>query len=122
MASGIVAGVSKTISLHTNVDGIIITVCDQPFINAALFQQLFQRQRESAKGIVACAYADTIGTPVLFTKKYFDHLLDLQGDEGAKKLLKIYGKDVATVDFPMGYMDIDTEADYQQLLRDNPGS
>jgi len=71
MASGIVAGVSKTGSLHNKVDKMIISVCDQPFITSALFEQLYQTQSKSGKGIVACAYADTIGTPVLFTQKYF---------------------------------------------------
>ena len=118
MASGIVAGVSRTITLNSDIDKIIIAVCDQPFITSELFKQLFRTQSKSEKGIVACAYADTIGTPVLFTQKYFEHLLNLQGDEGAKKLLKIYNQDVATVDFPKGYIDIDTEADYQQLLKE----
>ena len=118
MASGIVAGITRLTSLYNDVDKIIIAVCDQPFITSALFEQLYQMQRIIGKGIVACAYADTLGTPVLFTKKYFDQLLSLQGDEGAKKLLKAYSYDVAKVDFPKGYIDIDTEVDYQQLLKE----
>jgi len=120
MASGIVAGVGKVSSLRSNVDKVILTVCDQPFITSALFEQLYQTQSNTEKGIVACTYADTIGTPALFTQKYFDHLLSLQGDEGAKKLLKTYSTDVATIEFPKGSVDIDTEADYQRLLKDNP--
>jgi molybdenum cofactor cytidylyltransferase len=120
MASGIVAGVGKISSLHNNLHNMIIAVCDQPFVTSALFKQLYQTQSESQKGIVACAYADTIGTPVLFTQKYFDHLLSLQGEEGAKKLLKTYAFDVATVNFPNGNIDVDTEVDYQELLRKRP--
>jgi molybdenum cofactor cytidylyltransferase len=122
MASGIVAGVGKTSSLQDNVHNIIIAVCDQPFITSVLFEQLFKTQSESRKGIVACSYADTIGTPVLFTQKYFDHLLSLRGDEGAKKLLKSYMTDVATVNFPKGDIDIDTETDYQELIKDRRGT
>jgi len=118
MASGIVAGVRKANSLNDHVHNMIIAVCDQPFISSALFKQLYQTQKESNKGIVACSYADTIGTPVLFTQKYFGHLLALQGDEGAKKLLTTDATDVSTVDFPNGNFDIDTETDYQELLKD----
>jgi molybdenum cofactor cytidylyltransferase len=116
MASGIVAGVQKINTLNNRLEKIIITVCDQPFVNAALFKQLDQIQQESGKHIVACAYANTMGTPVLFTKKYYDQLLELTGDTGAKQIIKDHSEDVASVDFPQGAIDIDTQKDYENLL------
>jgi molybdenum cofactor cytidylyltransferase len=116
LASGIVAGVQKVITLNNDVEKIIIAVCDQPFVSSALFKQLYQTQNEGMHHIVASAYADTIGTPVLFTQKYFDALLSLTGDEGAKKILKTHADDVATIDFPQGAIDIDTKKDYEDLL------
>jgi molybdenum cofactor cytidylyltransferase len=116
MASGIVAGLKKVITLNNDVEKVIIAVCDQPFVTAALFQQLYQTQNEGVQHIVACSYADTIGTPALFTQKYFDALLSLKGDEGAKKILKANVDDVATVDFPQGAIDINTRKDYEDLL------
>ena len=95
---------------------VIIAVCDQPFVSSALFNQLYQKQVEGVEHIVASAYADTIGTPALFTQKYFDTLLGLSGDEGAKKILKDNLHDVATVDFPQGAIDIDTQEDFNDLL------
>jgi len=121
MASGIIIGLKKAISLNNKMEKAIIAVCDQPFISSSVFQQLYQEQTKSAKHIVACAYADTIGTPALFTQKYFDVLMKLKGDEGAKKLMKTYSEDVATVDFPKGYIDIDTKEDYENLLNGDPG-
>jgi len=121
MASGIVMGLKNAIILNKELENIIITVCDQPFVSSSLFQQLFQKQNESAKHIVASAYADTIGTPALFTIKYFVALMGLTGDQGAKGLLKKYSKDLATVDFPDGYIDIDTKEDYENLLNGDPG-
>jgi len=121
MALGIIIGLKKAISLNNKMEKAIIAVCDQPFISSSLFQQLYQKQNESAKYIVACCYADTIGTPALFTQKYFDVLMKLKGDEGAKKLMKTYSEDVATVDFPKGYIDIDTKEDYENLLNGDPG-
>jgi len=121
MALGIIIGLKKAISLNNKMEKAIIAVCDQPFISSSLFQQLYQKQNESAKYIVACCYADTIGTPALFTQKYFDVLMKLKGDEGAKKLMKTYSEDVAMVDFPKGYIDIDTKEDYENLLNGDPG-
>ena len=116
MATGIIAGVRKVINLNYDIEKVIIAVCDQPFVSSALFKQLYQTQNENVQHIVASAYADTIGTPALFTRKYFDALMSLQGDEGAKKILKMHFEDVATVDFPQGAIDIDTQKDFDNLL------
>jgi len=116
MASGITAGVHKLITLNNDIENIIITVCDQPFVSAPLFRQLYQTQSEGTGHIVASAYADTVGTPALFTQKYFDALLSLTGEEGAKKIIKANENDVTTVDFPQGIIDIDTAKDYKDLL------
>ena len=116
MASGIVAGLSKLLSLNKNIRAVIIAVCDQPFVTSQVFHQLIGKQTQTEKNIVACAYADTIGTPALFTQKYCDNLLSLSGDEGAKKILKAHDDDVATIEFPQGNIDIDTQKDYEDLL------
>ena len=116
MASSIVAGVKKAITLINDIEKIIITVSDQPFVSSTLFKQLYQTQEKNVQQIVACSYADTIGTPVLFTQNYFDALMSLEGEEGAKKILKANNSDVATIDFPQGAIDIDTQKDYDELL------
>ena len=116
MASSIAAGVKKAITLINDIEKIIITVSDQPFVSSTLFKQLYQTQEKNVQQIVACSYADTIGTPVLFTQNYFDALMSLEGEEGAKKILKANNSDVATIDFPQGAIDIDTQKDYDDLL------
>jgi molybdenum cofactor cytidylyltransferase len=121
MASGIGIGLKKAITLNNEIEKVIIAVCDQPFVSSSLFQELYQKQNKSGKHIVASAYADTVGTPALFTEKYFDALIGLTGDQGAKILLKKYSEDLATVDFPDGNIDIDTQEDYENLLKGDPG-
>jgi molybdenum cofactor cytidylyltransferase len=119
MASGIVAGLSNLLSLQPDVESVIITVCDQPFISSALLLQLVCTHNVSGKGIIACAYANSVGTPVLFSSPYFEQLLALSGSEGAKKLLRQHPDDLITVDFPDGDIDIDTAKDVERLLRKN---
>jgi molybdenum cofactor cytidylyltransferase len=116
MASSIVAGMHAAITYNNDIEKIIIAVSDQPFVSSSLFKQLYKTQEEGVQHIIACAYADTIGTPALFTQKYFDALLNLNGDEGAKKILLANKDDVATIDFPQGNIDIDTQKDYDDLL------
>jgi molybdenum cofactor cytidylyltransferase len=116
MASSICAGVAHVLSTSPAINKIILTVCDQPFISVSILQNLYNKQVESKKGIIAASYAGTTGTPVLFCQHYFQRLLSLQGDQGAKHLLKVNTDDMHPVDFSKGNIDIDTVDDYNKLL------
>jgi molybdenum cofactor cytidylyltransferase len=116
MASSIVAGLSTLIKKNSEIDSIIIAVADQVFIKMINFKNLIEKQIETGKNIIASKYAETIGTPVLFNKDYFETLLSLKGSDGAKKILKQYPQDLETVVFEQGEIDIDTETDYNHLI------
>jgi molybdenum cofactor cytidylyltransferase len=116
MASSIVIGLHKLLALNRDITTSIFTVCDQPFVTAEIFKGLQQQYITTEKGIVASAYAETLGTPVLFSKKYFSYLLSLNGHEGAKKILSAFSDDVAAVTFEKGAIDIDTIDDYNNLI------
>ncbi len=116
MASSIITGLSTIIKDNSEVESIIIAVADQVFIKKSNFNNLIEKQKETGKNIIASTYAETMGTPVLFKKDYFEALLSLKGAEGAKKILKQYHQDVETVVFEHGGIDIDTETDYDNLI------
>ncbi|MFB9075977.1 NTP transferase domain-containing protein [Flavobacterium procerum] len=118
MSSSIVKGISELLLLNPDCEQCIMAVCDQPFVTSSVFESLIFESSKRGKGIVASAYSETLGTPVLFHKKYFQELLELKGQEGAKKLLKNYANDVVSVLFEKGNIDIDTEEDYLQLISD----
>ena len=115
MASGIAVGVKEALYLAPSLQAFVVAVCDQPYISAELFRSLVQQQAVSGKGIIACTYAETQGTPVLFAARYFNELAALRGEAGARQLLKQYPDEVAAVPFPQGKIDIDTEEDFRQL-------
>lgn len=117
MGSSLNFGLQQLLSTFPDINNCIISVCDQPFINASIFFQLIEKQKFTDRGIVASAYSDTLGIPVLFTKKYFGELVKLSGNEGAKKLLLEFKDDVAEINFEEGATDIDTIADYEQLIK-----
>ncbi|HWZ13836.1 MAG TPA: nucleotidyltransferase family protein [Mucilaginibacter sp.] len=113
MASSIRLGIAELQKFEPAITSVILMLCDQPFINASLINELFHAKEK--KGIIACAYNDTVGTPVLFDTKYFDELSLLTGAEGAKKLLTKYPGNVYPISFPLGGVDIDTEEDFEKL-------
>lgn len=115
MASGIASGLVEAVSQDIELRAVMVAVCDQPYVSGTLFRSLMEQQAVSGKGLVACTYAETMGTPVLFDARYFKELAGLSGKGGAQQLLKRYPEDVVTVPFPEGTVDIDTEEDFRRL-------
>lgn len=116
MASSIVNGLQKLLTLYPDYENCIFAVCDQPYVSSLIFENLIQEYNKTGKGIVASAYSETLGTPVLFHKKYFAELLELKGQEGAKKIISKFSDDVVSILFEKGNIDIDTEDDYNKLM------
>jgi molybdenum cofactor cytidylyltransferase len=116
MASSVKMGLVGTYLTDKTLDAVLILVCDQPHLNTAVLTQMLLAFEETDKGIIACRYGQQVGVPVLFGRQYFDALLGLQGDEGARRLLKAHLADAAFVDFEAGLQDLDTPADYQAYL------
>ena len=116
MGMSIQTGTAHIIQQYPDTQHIITLVCDQPYISSALLNELIMTKQKTGKGIIASAYNNTNGTPVLFDKKYFDSLLLLNGQQGAKKIVQQNINDTAEVAFPGGAFDIDTPEDYKALL------
>jgi molybdenum cofactor cytidylyltransferase len=116
MASSIRKGITALQKLSPDIDDAILMLCDQPFVDVALLNNLMLHKQQTSTPIIACAYNNTVGPPALFDKTYFNTLLSLNGQEGAKKLLMKYSRDVFTIPFEKGAIDIDTAADYAKIV------
>lgn len=115
MGASVRQGVATLLQAVPNLDSVLLMTCDQPFVSGKILQQLVEEKVKNLKKIIACAYQDTIGTPVLFDQQFIPDLLNLQGAHGAKKLLFKYPEAVGTISFELGGFDIDTPTDYQTL-------
>ncbi|TWI00594.1 molybdenum cofactor cytidylyltransferase [Flavobacterium tiangeerense] len=116
MASSIAVGLQQLQDLKPAIRTCIISVCDQPYISTILFEDLIKKHKVSRKGIVASNYLNIVGVPVLFDSDYFAALKNLQGNEGAKKMIQQHQHDIAIVAFEKGAIDIDTIDDYNKLI------
>ncbi|HEY8956988.1 nucleotidyltransferase family protein [Chitinophaga sp.] len=116
MGGSIRTGLQHLLHMAPHVNNVLLLLCDQPFITPSLLEEMITLKNTSGKAIVACTYGDATGTPALFEKSFFPQLLALNGQEGAKKILLQHPEQLATVHFPQGAIDIDTTADYEQLL------
>lgn len=119
MASSIRIGLQKMLELEPGISKVIMMVCDQPYVTVQLLQDLIAKHTETGKPVIASNYKNNVGTPALFDATVFNELMQLKGDSGAKKILNNHPEWVAAIEFPLGEIDIDTEEDYNELLRNN---
>lgn len=115
MSSSIKYGLSSV--SHENLDAVVIMLCDQPLITTEILGSLHEIFDQTGKTIVACKYEKTIGVPALFASALFNKLLNLEGDEGAKKIIATHRNETALVDASLAAFDVDTLQDYENLKR-----
>lgn len=113
LASSIRAGVA---ALPSHADAVVIALADQPFVSPGIVRRLRDRWSAGDAEAVAPSYRDGRGHPVLFGRSTFPSLEALEGDEGAKTLLKSLGAGLALVniDEPMP-ADVDTPHALKEL-------
>lgn len=114
MASSIRYGLQMLVEKNPQTEAVVFMVADQPFVTTDLLNNLLDLHRKEQHSIVASKYETTFGTPVLFGKAFFNELLQLKGDFGAKSLVRKYINEAAFVSFPKGEIDIDTMDDYEK--------
>ncbi|MDX1629745.1 MAG: nucleotidyltransferase family protein [Fulvivirga sp.] len=116
MGSSLKQGLTYLHKNHPTLHGALFMACDQPMLSTSVLQQMidaFQKGHD----LIAAAYADTFGIPVLFGRKYFKELLKIDDHEGAKILIKKY--EAYPVVFPEGAVDIDTDQDWMKFKKEN---
>lgn len=117
MASSIKVGLEAAMAEEEGLDHVLFLVSDQPFLERANLIKLVHTQlTQHPKGTYS-KYGDNIGVPAIFGKTAFPLLLQLDGDEGAKKLLQLDDFNFCTETFKNGGFDVDTEEDLRQLKK-----
>lgn len=115
MGTSIRAGVEAILRTTPDVNGVLITLCDQPQVSDETLRRVIAAHREAGAGLCAAAFDDSVGPPVLMSRQYFAELLALPDADGAKRVLLAHPDDVCRVPCPEAGLDIDTPADYRRL-------
>ncbi|WP_034045580.1 nucleotidyltransferase family protein [Wocania ichthyoenteri] len=112
-------GVEYITSSKQKVDGILVILADQPLINAQFLNKLIDEFNKKEHPIIATSYKNKkYGVPVIFDKIYFEELLTLNDDYGAKHLLK-KNKSLVKILIPeLENLDLDLKADYESLYKE----
>ncbi len=104
--------------MATRSEAVMIAMGDMPLIGPETINQVVAAFDKSKKGIAVPVYDKKRGHPVIFDqKKYFDALLELRGDVGAKEILEANPKDVLEVKVKTDsvLIDVDTKEDWESI-------
>lgn len=107
-------GLSEVMSEFPSV---MFLLGDQPMVDSKIIDLLLKRFWASEKDICVPTHKGKRGNPSLFGRKFYDQLLRIQGDIGARKIIRTNPEQVLSVDVdnPLSFFDIDTEEDLNTL-------
>jgi molybdenum cofactor cytidylyltransferase len=111
-AQGMGASLACAARAAGRADGYLVALADMPFIRPTSIAAVREALEEGAP-LAAPYFRSRRGHPVGIAGKFFESLLDLRGDEGAKRLLRENEKRLVKI--PVGdpgvIRDIDTPSD-----------
>ncbi|MGE5622089.1 MAG: nucleotidyltransferase family protein [Bacillota bacterium] len=107
---GMGASLVHALSLASDAAGWLVALGDMPFVRQETLQTLVSALQQGA-GIVAPLYRGRRGNPVGFNRSYLPQLLELGGDQGARRLLQQFPVTEIPVNDPGVALDIDMPAD-----------
>ena len=109
MGGSIATGIA---ALPEHASHALTCLCDQVRIKSDHYAALIDASIKNPQHIIASAYADTIGVPVIFPSQYFDALLNLKGQRGgAHRVIKQHHKYVKTIACEAAAFDVDKPQD-----------
>jgi len=116
MGGSVSCGITKLEQTEADADGALITLVDQPLIPIHHFERMMKAFEKGFQLIVASTSTEGWhGVPALFDKCYFSELRNLQGEKGAKTLIRKYPNRIKAMECNEIINDIDTLESYQDL-------
>ena len=115
MASSLIAGLNAAVAATPEIDALLITLCDQPFVVSVHLRRLIEQHWSYGLQATASQFHNSCGPPAVFSRELFDEIRQLKGEMGAKRILTGLGDRLACMDLPEAGVDIDWPEDLKQL-------
>jgi molybdenum cofactor cytidylyltransferase len=117
LAGSVKAGIA---AVPDDADGAVICLGDMPLISADLIDRLIEAFAPDRGNLIAVPVSDgRRGNPVLWSRRFFNELMTLDGDIGARHLIARHGEAVAEVPVEGhgAFLDIDTPQALEEAQR-----
>ncbi len=112
-AEGISAGIRLGLTAMEGMDGVLFSVCDQPWLTPQSVQRLLDAFRAAPQSICALSWQGRRGNPAVFPSALIPALAALTGDTGGGAVIRQHPELLRLVEAhtPQELRDIDTQAD-----------
>ncbi|MDP4084328.1 MAG: nucleotidyltransferase family protein [Bacillota bacterium] len=113
------------VAMNCRADAVVILLADQPFVTSDGINRLITEFKGNSEvAFVASTNIGVIKPPILFAKSLFFELQSLEGDKGARSLLRgKWKKQGKKLEYEHKYfIDVDTCEDYSIILKGLEGS
>ncbi|HET8697673.1 MAG TPA: nucleotidyltransferase family protein [Gammaproteobacteria bacterium] len=100
-------------ALPSDIDAALVLLVDHPDVDAAALRRLIAAWRRRPAAPAAAGYLERAGVPAILPRRSWRALRDLEGDSGARALLR--GGGATLVDMPEAALDVDTPEDAARL-------
>jgi molybdenum cofactor cytidylyltransferase len=121
MGNTIAQSVKSVLENDLQPSHIMITLADQVALTTDDYLRLIRESLTTPDQLICAKVAEAIMPPAIFPGHYFEELMNLQGDKGAKAILYRNIKNLNTVSLPKAAVDIDTQQEltawHNQSLR-----
>jgi molybdenum cofactor cytidylyltransferase len=102
-------------------DAALFMVADKPRVTSGLIDRAINRFTQDRPAILYVETPAGRGHPIIFSKEVFGDLLRMEGDHAANRLIAKYGDEIVELEDDAEQIDVDSEADYQRLLKQDAG-
>ena len=102
---------------ESKCSGVLITLGDQVKLSEQDYQKLVDVY--DGEKIVVSSYSRKKGPPAIFPRKYFEQLMNLKGDNGAKEVIRKNSNFVISCKVDNASFDVDSQDDFRDFLRQN---
>ena len=99
--------------LQHQYQAVLVLLADQARVQARHLKAMLKAFDDER--IVCAYYRGARGVPAIFPNRYFDSLVQLSGDQGAKGILQKAEDSLVEMDLPEAAFDIDTVEDLSVL-------
>lgn len=115
MGSSLRRGIEAVCATQPQPAAVLLLVCDQAKLTVEHLRRLMALQESEGAGVIASGYAGRAGVPAIFGEEFYGELLELQGDAGAREVIRRHPEALKTVFWAEGEMDVDLPEDLARL-------
>ncbi|PWG06192.1 nucleotidyltransferase family protein [Polaribacter aquimarinus] len=116
LSSSISKGLDFIKKAQPNLKSVLILLADQPGIQLSYLNDMINLFKVNPSKIIASKYKETYGVPALIPSIYFDDLLKIKGNKGAKTFLNKNLDAVLSPKTTTNLTDIDTLKQLKQFI------